>query len=279
MVAQEDLKYCWQVTPDSHLIRWYKFIYQPEEPLKLTFCRLFWGTLLSPFVFIVALLAWPIAAYAKHTEEKRRVRKERRRTQALEDMKEVLERKAAAPPKTRRKVSIYGELAAERIAAFVDTCIAGCQVISVHVTHPVRMRVRGFADEHHKGLTWIWRTLLVTLATAFLGGLAYGFYSWAHLETQSLYYFLVGVGFVVFCVFLFRGIYALANRIPEGPADRSVDLVFDFFGIVFWPIIHGAKLIGRTFSSIGAFFGMGYYTIKTRTCPRVEIVDELDKVA
>lgn len=264
MVKQSDLKYCWQVTPDSYLIRWYRWIYEPDTP-QLTFCRLFWGTLFSPFVAYLKAMVWPLKKLVEGHDKKK----------AHEAIKMVA---TYGPPipKHRSRISVWGERVAEGIGTFFDTMAAGMQVI----WSPFRK----FHAKHKRGLeiagTAIWGTLLVSLAIAFLGGLAFGFYVWQQDSIQSMAWVGGALAFVVGAFIIGAGIaygmHLLANRSPGGKADKTMDGLVLFFKILFWPVVQIAKLIGRSFKISGAFFGMGYYTIKTRTCPRVEVVEELD---
>lgn len=102
---------------------------------------------------------------------------------------------------------------------------------------------------------------LVVGAIAVLGGAAFGMYEWADLNPRGLLTVLFALGFLVGAGVVILGLGVLLSLAVKDRADE----------IIAWVERH-ATSIGHGFRGVYRFFAFGYHAVKTRTCPRVEIV-------
>lgn len=77
-MSQADLKHEWKFKRNSPLIRFYLWAWD-ADPHAITFCKLFWGILLSPTLLVL----WPLATGAEWLVERSDARKAARFNQEL----------------------------------------------------------------------------------------------------------------------------------------------------------------------------------------------------
>lgn len=274
MVAQEDLKYVWQVRPDSMLIRWYAWLYEAETT-KLTFCKLFWATIFSPLTLIFKIVMTGMLGIGKAIKAIAPTKPEK------EEPPPATVEELIAAAEARRKVgpsrgARWGAAVAGAVATGVDHVVATIQLAGHGVrvgTKPVRAAVRPVRTTLKKhpniGVSF-WVGVVLVVSIAVLGAFAFGMYSWASFSLGSLIVVLELIAFVTVIGGVAIGVAHLINARTEA-VGKALDVTYDN---VLTPMGHGFTHIGHFFAGIGAFFAMGYYVIKTRTCPRVEVVEE-----
>lgn len=236
----------WTLSRNSKLIRFYNWLYDhPTGPL--TFCKLFWGIVLSPVVMLVVGIVGSgvgiadyIKAHAPHQNPADKLAKQEARSAI----------KASKGPN-------IGLRLVEAVSAFFD-------------------RVAAFFQRHtglSRALTYAWRIPLWSLILGIpSGAAAYGIYNivgytngfltglkWAGISLGGLA--IIGIA-----------VLAIATLIERTPLGKWIGggvewLVIDFigYGVLF--------RIGRGFKFIGRFFAAGHHAVKYRTCPLVQLVD------
>lgn len=118
--------------------------------------------------------------------------------------------------------------------------------------------------ERHRKVGLVLRVGALVAALALLAaGLGIGFYFWQDLALTSL----VGIGIVVGG---FVGAFAVV-LIAVTVGDKY-SKTFRRFGD--W-LLRVTTPIGHFFVGIGRFFAWGYYATKSRTCPRIEVVNKV----
>jgi hypothetical protein len=121
--------------------------------------------------------------------------------------------------------------------------------------------ISAFLDEH-SGIGKFFRPVaLVVGAVAVLGGAAFGFYEWADLNPRGLLSALFALGLLIGGGLLILAAGFGLSALLAGRADAIGE----------WVDRNGTK-IGLGFRAVYRFFAFGYHAVKTRTCPRVEII-------
>lgn len=159
------------------------------------------------------------------------------------------DRKPKAPKVKGEKAPSAPPVAAIKFAAWLagvaDKIAAAWQPVSAFL-------------KKHPGLGKLVRPVaLVVGAAAVLGGLVFGFYEWNSLASTSLYTILIVIGIAI-------ALFGIAIGIATLTSDKEARIEA-WLEAKLTPIGHGFRYVYR-------FFAFGYHAIKTRTCPRVEIL-------
>lgn len=240
--SQSDLKYVWSLKKDSKLLRYYKWIYTNNTTDSylntLTFCKLFWGVVASP----VVLIFWGIVTLITRAIDWLPDRKVKGEAAKVAKARKNKSKNSAIPNFLNR--------VADRIASFFQWIGRGFSWIG-----------RGL-DNHpaiDKALGWVVMSLSLL---ALLAGLAVGFYYWNDLAHESLVLMGIDVAWIVGAIVVGLGL-ALLIGLFVSPLGRAGGWFYEAILV----------RIGHFFRAIYRFFAFGFHAIKTRTCPRVEVVD------
>lgn len=294
MVAQSELKYTWHVPADSHWLRFYLWLYNADAK-SITFCRWFWGSLFSPLVLllvgIIAPFAW-LVIKAKdgvvNWKYERGVRRARAFRKAAEDR--VLNPQVVVPPKVKKERVIAPMIAVAIVAtlAFVADSAArgvqGVQWTAKKTWKPIDTWFYEPAQQTYYKYTWMDRwvsaaerwvrrgavylgyTIAIAFALAVVGAIlsliAWSFYVWqerslAGMEDAGLIV-LTAIGVIAVVI---GGVVVIDKW--GGPIGDWMEWIYD----------HALIHVGHFFAHIGHFLYLGYYVTKTRTCPKIEVVE------
>lgn len=252
MSRDADAVHVWRLKESSWLLKWYHFWYSPfvEKNSTPDFCKVSWA-----FIFAVPMIvgwvligaatafAYPIFKMVDHRNEPALVR-------AREERKEVAKE---ARRDRRRANRAKARKIPEFLAAKTDATV-------------------GFVQAHPKSVKLSGQGILVIFGLGALYGIWMG--SWwivvtlDHNWVWSLFWMVIGgiAGAAVLLAALYGLIYWADST---GWGGRAGNSIYDHF---FTPIGHGFMKIGSSFASFGGFLATAVHAVKTRTCPRIEIV-------
>lgn len=227
----------WSLSKDSWLLKFYLFWYPIAERDQITFCKLFWAVVCAPFMGIAWIgigIGLAIIAPFIWIHDK------------YEDRQLGKPEPEPEPPKGPSKA----KQAAGKIPAFFARLADA---------------VSAWFQKHEKFGTILGWTCLAVAALVVLGALITALVylvTWLH-SIWSGVAFLTALaalgGFIVLIVLGALLAWALSTTKPGEAVCAAI-----------WAFLCA---IGHFFQGIGHFFGTGYYAVKYRTCPRVEVSD------
>ena len=260
---QQDLIHEWTLTPDSGLIRWYQRVYRPESLDNLTFCRLFWATLASPFAIVIIAIGNALEAlFTKMFPPKKSV------DEMTEEELEAAYLRIAerAQPKPKK-----GHAWAKALVTWLEAVGARIGAILQWLGTPFRWLGRGINRvgdwlNRHRTVDYVVTGVLITLTTVIiLGGVGFGIWAWQQFAWASFSIALAVVGFLALAMFgAFIGV-AGGDYLESHEDGRLNSTLHTGASALAWPFIQ----LWRAVKAIGRFLYAGYYVTKTRTCPRV----------
>ncbi len=273
MVAQSELHYTWRVPADSRWLRFYLWLYRAERD-KITFCRWFWGSVFALPVLLLIGGIYPFAWLVERGIDHHNAKKE-----LVAAEPEPLPR-PPSPPRVKRDPVIRKAVANGIVTAIGftgDKISAGAQrtaYVSRKVWKPVdRVIVQPTRETYEDKLwftrlcDWSFYTLIgigITICVGtVLSAIAYGFYVWQEKSVQGIEDWAEGVGVLLGLVGVCMVVAWLMEALDSDPLFNFLD------SYVVVPLCW----FGRGLRHVGHFFYMGYYVTKTRTCPRIEVVE------
>lgn len=245
----------WTLPRNSKLIRFYVWVYldnflednEIDKSLaKLTFCRLFWATVLSPLVMLLIAIIGGI----------------------MEALGFVVKHAPHGDP--AKKAAYQAALLAKKAAK--QTSGPGWPTRLVDAVASFFDKVAAFAQNHPgvgKALTYAWRvpawTAVVGIPTGALAFAAYNIVTYFHGFLTGLLFGGIGIGGLLGLTVVVVGLATLVEKTPLGRwiIGGTEWLVVDTIG-------HGIFCrIGRGFKFVGRFLVAGHHAVKYRTCPKV----------
>ena len=250
MTAQSELLHVWTVKEDSRMIRFYKWLYS-ENVSTLTFCKLFWAMVCSPIVLVLVGFA---SLGEKLFSRPNKV------GSAPESYDEVLARmEKEAAERTQRRIdreNSWPNRFIRSVASFFD-------------------HIAAFFQAHRKLVKTLQVIFFLVVVAAVLAAAGYGLslipwgnihwgYFFEQVFEQVGVFAAIFLGVFVLIIGLAYLIYYLVDEVDysEAPVLRTTGHTVRWPFVNFW---HGLVFTGK-------FFAFGYHTVKTRTCPRVEVV-------
>lgn len=227
----------WSLSKDSWLLKFYLFWYPLSERDQITFCKLFWAVVCAPLMGIawVAIgVGLGIIAPFIWIYDKYEDRK-------YAKMDEEPEPKIEKGPSKAKK-------AAGTIPAFFSRLADA---------------ISAWFQKHEKFGTILGWTCLIgaglIVAAGFITGIVY-LVIWLHSIWS-------GVAFLTSLAAL-GGFLAVVALIALAAWALSATKPGEAFCAAIWAFLCA---VGRFFRGIGHFFATGYYAVKYRTCPKVEV--------
>lgn len=193
----------WELPENSLLIRWYMFVWRGADEETITFCKLFWGILLSPFVPFVLIALSPLIGLLWISESLEDKSREKFRA----EMEAKINGAWVEPPSKRSKALTWITETIDKVSAFFQS-------------HP------NIGKIVRKGFLYGGFTLLVAGAAALVSFLIYAGIAWTTGTVQALIIMTIIIGGLLAVGAIAYGIaYAVSNT---WIGDASVK-VGDFF--------------------------------------------------
>lgn len=269
MTILEGPIHTWSLSENSWLIRWYRFLYDDvleiTDTTRLSFCKLFWGTVLSPFVALVvgviSIFAAPIIWAVRWIKDLLADRRNESFSRSLSQAKQTAE----TPPKpTKVRVSVANKIVAA-VSGFFDRLSAWSQ--------------RHTNGLHLLGILVIWGAMIAFVLSAAGTGTYYAVNHYMGLLT-GLKWTGIGIGSGLVLVVVFTALVWLVLKIHF--FEHGMDLMEWIF--ITGLFNHWLKPLGRLFAQVGRFFRgvylffvAGHHAVKYRTCPTIKIIPKAGK--